>query len=658
MCGITGIFHHATTSPIPIESLKKMVAILKHRGPDESGIYIDDHVGLGHTRLSIIDLSGGKQPLSNEDGRYWIVFNGEIFNYVELITELEKRGHHFATRSDTEVIVHLYEELGIDCVSQLNGQFAFAIWDRREKELFLARDRVGIRPLQYAIAGGAFVFSSEIKSIMLAPSVNRQIDPIGLDQTFTFWTTLPGRTIFKDIYELKPGCSLLVSSAGIRQQTYWTIPYVPRNLHVHDSPQELTEKVRALFTDAVRIQMRADVPVGAYLSGGLDSSGITTIIARQFNSAVNTFAVRFEESAFDEGQHQSVMADFLKVNHMQITATNDLIAETFPDVVWHCERPLLRTAPVPLFLLSKFVRQHNIKVVLTGEGADEVFGGYNIFREALIRAFCGRQPQSAIRPGLFRQLYPNIFKDSRSKETLKSFFGQQLNEADSPLFSHMIRWSNTARIKTFFSEWMQQSVKSYDGYQEVIESLPSDFSNRDTLAKAQYLETMIFLSNYLLSSQGDRVAMAHSLEIRVPYLDHRLIEFMAAVPPVWKILGLNEKHLLKKVFSGIIPESILQRTKHPYRAPIQQTFFGPHRPEYVNDVLSDDALHNTNLFDGKKVNLLRKRIASSPVVSEVDGMAVAGIISMQLVYQKYIDHFPSDQIPAQNPTLCIDKRSN
>jgi len=658
MCGITGFFCFQGTRADAGDQLARMVSILHHRGPDECGMYLDHHVGLGHTRLSIIDLSTGQQPLHNEDETMWIVFNGEIFNYPELRVELENSGHQFYTQSDTEVIIHLYEEKGNACLDELNGQFAFAIWNTKTKQLFIARDRVGIRPLHYAIHNNTFFFASEIKSIFASHAVPREIDTVSLDQIFTMWVTLPGRTFFKNVCELKPGHYATVTEGSFVEKKYWEIPYCPKQDYLINSPQELSEAVHDLLIDAIRIQLRSDVPVGTYLSGGLDSSGISALVAKYFNTDVQTFGIRFEEADFDEGIFQKEMSLFLKVRHHELSATNQRIADAFPEVIRHCEKPLLRTAPAPLFLLSGFVREHGLKVVLTGEGADEIFGGYDIFKEALLRQFLSRQPQSSFRSLPFSCLYPDIFKNERAKKSLHIFFGASHDELQHPLFSHAIRWKNTSRIKLFFSEELKKSIGNYDVYDDLQSLLPNDFAKRDCLAKAQYLEIFLFLSNYLLSSQGDRVAMAHSLEIRVPFLDHRIIEFMARVKPLWKILGMNEKHLLKKALKGTLPDTIVKRTKHPYRAPIQQSLCSTHALDKVQDALSESSLKQCGLFDPAKVKHLLDKLYMANTVNEVDGMALAGIYSSQLLYSYYIDQW---SVPGNNglkPVVLVDKRRN
>lgn len=657
MCGIAGIYHVDGSDGVCLETIKNMTAVLRHRGPDESGVYIDQYVGLGHARLSIIDLSSGVQPIHNEDKSMWIVYNGEVFNYVELKRDLQSKGHRFYTTSDTEVVLHLYEEEGPDCLSKLNGQFGLAIWDAKEKALFLARDRLGIRPLYYTVAGGNLIFGSEIKAIFMNEDVRRQIDPVAMDQIFTFWTTLTPRTAFVDICELPPGHYLKASEGGLALRKYWDIPLYERCDQLDSPPREICRRVQELLQDAVRIRLRSDVPVGCYLSGGLDSSGIASLVVKNFDSDVRTFGIRFDARDFDEGRHQSLMVSRLNVNHTDLRAASERIGTSLPDCLWHCEKPLLRTAPVPLYLLSEVVRKSGYKVVLTGEGADEVFGGYNIFREAKVRRFWARYPDSKSRPELVGKLYPYIFDNPRLKRTLQSFFARGLDQTDDPIFSHFVRWENTGRIKTFFSQETTEAIGQYDGYQQVRESLPQSYSRADDFSKAQYLEMAIFLSNYLLSSQGDRVAMANSVEIRLPFLDPRIVDFAARVPSKWKVLGLREKHILKRSFEGVLPAEITSRPKNPYRAPIRTSLLNNASAEYVADALSPRSLKEAGLFDGGKVTRLLRKAQSTDHLSEIDSMALMGILSSQLIHGQFVRDFPAKPVESVSPTLVVDMRS-
>lgn len=641
MCGIAGILNIDSKRAFEENLIFQMVSALNHRGPDESGVYIDKNIHLGHSRLSIIGLTTGTQPITNEDESLWIVYNGEVFNYIEIKQDLEKRGHHFKTTTDTEVILHLYEELGPDCLSELNGQFAIAIWDSGKKELFIARDRVGICPLYYTFQNGRFIFASEIKAILLDPGVQRNIDLKSLAQVFTCWTTIGARTIFKDIHQLCPGHLMVIKNGkgSMVQRPYWKLPcYMPEQ-QWSGTQEEAAEKLRYLLEDAVRLRLRADVPVGAYLSGGLDSSIITSIISRKFNNRLKSFSLGFEEKSFDEGAYQSEMVAYLGTDHHQTYISNQHVRDFFSTVIGHCEIPVLRTSPVPLFILSGLVEQSQIKVVLTGEGADEVFGGYNIFKEAKIRSFWARHPQSQCRPLLLERLYPYIFKNpSRGRAFLQKFFSVNEKDLIDPLMSHQKRWQNTGKCMTFFSNDVLTELESFDSLDDLHKRLPEDFGKRDVFSRAQWLEMDIFMSNYLLSSQGDRVAMAHSVELRLPFLDHRIIDFAARLPAKWKINGLKEKFILKKAYENQLPQNIVNRPKQPYRAPIGQAFFEQGKTS-LNDHMNLNRLANANLFNVKKVtNLFEKYIKQGHgPVSEVQNMAIVGILSTQMIHDQFIE---------------------
>ena len=637
MCGITGILNLENDSPISESSLRQMLGMVRHRGPDGFGIYLDDDVGLGSARLSIIDLSGGDQPISNEDGSLWIVFNGEIFNYIELRPPLEARGHRFSTQSDTEVILHLYEDYGPDCLKHLNGQFALAIWDVNQRCLFLARDRLGIRPLYYARHNGKLVFGSEIKCLFAAgvPSV---IDPLSLDQIFTYWSTLSPRSAFQNICDVPPGHYLLVQDNRLSVQRYWMLDFTP-NPGAYRSEQEYLDEYEHLLVDATRIRLRADVPVGAYLSGGLDSSTIAAIIRNYTDTPLDTFSISFSDPEFDESQFQQQMAQFLGTQHQVVYARHSDIGEIFPQVIWHTEGPILRTSPAPMYLLSGLVRENNYKVVLTGEGADEFLAGYDIFKETMVRRFWARRPESSLRPLLLRRLYPEITRLPNSNAYLSSFFGEGLEEIESPQYSHAIRWRTTSRAKRFFNEALRNADESALAREDAQIPYPAGFEQWHPLNRAQWLEATIFLSQYLLSSQGDRPAMAHSVEGRFPFLDYRVVEFSNRLPPQLKLFALKEKYLLRRLSSKWLPQEIWQRRKRPYRAPIHRSFFGARTPEWVLEMLSPGWLRAGGFFKPEAVNQLVQKLNSGKPLGETDDMALAGILSTQLVFQQFVADF-------------------
>lgn len=638
MCGIVGIYNHSIPLSNPETLVKRMLARIEYRGPDESGIYINNHIALGSVRLSIIDIRSGQQPLASSDEKYWIVLNGEIFNYIELRSDLKRLGYHFQTESDTEVLLYTYLAFGTECLNKLNGQFALAIWNNETGELFLARDRVGIRPLFYTWTQKSLIFGSEIKTLFEHPDVEAKIDPVSLSQVFTFWSTLTPRTVFKGIYELPPGHFMKVSGKDIQIKPFWSLKFpVDHESYFKGSLDDAADELEKLLTDAVRIRLRADVPVAAYLSGGLDSSATTSLIKKVAPNTLQTFSIGFEDREFDETSYQQEVSKYLDTKHTAFTCTREDIGNYFPQVVWHSEIPVLRTAPVPMFCLSKKVKESNIKVVITGEGADEMLAGYDIFKEAVIREFWSRQPNSKYRPLLLQKLYPYLAQfQGKNKSMLKFFYGYQLQDTSSPFYSHLLRWRNTSNIQTYFSEEMRLTQNGYDYYDEVRKMLPVGFDQYNQLSKSQWLEIAIFMSSYLLSSQGDRVAMANSVEGRYPFLDYRVIEFAATLPSDYKMHGLNEKFILKRMMRNKLPDIVLKRPKQAYRAPIASSFLSSPAREYALDLLSEEGIRQTGIFSFPSVQKLINKVSSGGLVTEMENMALAGIISTQILYHQYI----------------------
>jgi len=642
MCGIAGIFNLENRDPVAEHDLRRMLGTIRHRGPDEFGIYLDGMVGLGNARLSIIDLSGGQQPISNEDGTMWVVFNGEIFNYVELRPELEARGHRFTTSCDTEILLHAYEEWGAKCLERFNGQFAFAIWNTHDRSLFLARDRLGIRPLFYAEQGARLVFGSEIKAILASGMVGAEVAPAALEQVFTFWCPISPATIFKGIRELPPGCCLEARGSSVQVRRYWELefPEVIRDARERvPTGEEEAEQLADLLIDAAKIRLRADVPVGAYLSGGLDSSLIACIIRKFTSNHLDTFSIAFDDAKFDESAWQLEMAKFLGTDHQVVRAAHADIGRVFPEVIWHTEVPIVRTAPAPMYLLSKLVRDAGYKVVLTGEGADEFLAGYDIFKEAKVRQFWAREPGSKLRPLLLKKLYPDISGLSKNTGSfLAAFFREGLTDADSPFYSHVVRWRNGRRNTRFFSDALKSAL---NGAADAVlkEMIPGRFGRWAPLCRAQYLEIRIFLSQYLLSSQGDRMGMANSIEGRFPFLDYRVVEFCNKVPPKLKLRGLAEKYLLKQIGRKWLPAEIWQRPKRPYRAPIHRSFFNEAAEDYVGEMLSPESIQKSGYFKPEAVAHLLQKVRLGAGLGETDDMALAGIISTQLLHRQFIEHF-------------------
>ncbi len=710
MCGIVGVLDWSGEHPPDIGLLRRMLGIIRHRGPDEFGLYVDREVGIGCARLSIVDLHTGQQPIPNEDESLWIVFNGEVYNHPELRAQLEQAGHHFSTHSDTEVILHLYEDLGPKCLQRLNGQFAIAIWDTRNRELFLARDRLGIRPLFYTLLPQGLVFGSEIKALLLDSRVEARLDPYALAQAFTFWAPLASRTVFQSILQLPPGhymqiCADTPTPIGRRSPTpvgrrsptepptptrYWSLAFPEAGTEGQISEEESAEQLRDLLSDATRLRLRADVPVGSYLSGGLDSTFIATLVRQHTPEALCTFSIAFEESAFDERAYQEIATAFLSTDHCRTECTNADIGQIFPEVVWHAETPLLRTSPAPMYLLSRLVHDNNIKVVLTGEGADEFLGGYNIYKEDKTRRFWARQPDSTCRPLLLRRLYPYVADLSRGGDAyLAAFFRQGLMGVDQVGYSHQLRWRNTARLQRLFSAGLRKTLEGYDPVGEFLASLDSTLPGWSPLAQAQYIEVVTFMSPYLLSSQGDRMMAANSVEGRFPFLDHRVVEFSSRLSPHFKVRGLQEKYILKKSAQGLLPPQVWQRSKQPYRAPIHSAFFAPPSSppmggkegglppmggkegglppmggmkggSYVEALLSPEAIQASGIFNPDAVARLARKCRTGARVSEGDDMALVGVLSTQLLHHLFVEplteNIPPQPVQEANPVrICRGK---
>lgn len=646
MCGIAGIWSGPGAAPPRRAEIDAMVATLHHRGPDGRGALVDGSIGLGHARLSIIDLAGGAQPMGNEDGRIQVVFNGEIFNYVELRQKLMAQGHRFRTASDTEVLVHLYEQYGDDFVSRLNGQFAIALWDGVRQRLVLARDRVGIRPLFHARVAGRLVFASEVKALFALPGVARRLDAAALASTFTFWSVLPPGSVFEGVHSLPPGHLMTVDGQGSRTERYWDWP-LGDDARPAWSDARWADELQALLVDAVRLQLRADVPVGAYLSGGLDSSIITTIIRRYTDTPLRSFSLTFEDAEFDEHVHQRALVDRLGTEHSSIQANKAAIAAAFPRMVWHAEAPVVRTAPAPMMLLADSVRAAGYKVVLTGEGADEAFGGYDLFKEAAIRRFVARAPDSRWRGALLARLYPYLaHSPAGGRAMTQAFFGSGLEQSASPWFAHMLRMGTTRRVLPFFREDWRSRLDAFDPHAALEAMLPSDFARWQPLQRDQYVEAHTLMSGYLLASQGDRMAMAASVEARYPFLDHRVLEFACRMPARLKLCGLHEKVLLKRAFASQLPASIVRRTKQPYRAPDSAAFFvGGRLRDETAELLDRCSLDDAGLFDPAAVAKLAEKCRAGRAIGFGDNMAFVGIVSTMLLHRQFVRAPAAQAVP-------------
>ena len=647
MCGIGGIANLSAVEPPSREALERMAAALDHRGPDDRGVYRDAGGGLAHTRLSIIDLDGGHQPLCNEDGSIWCAFNGEIFNYLELRAELVERGHRFRTRSDTEVIVHAWEQWGEGALERMSGQWAFALWEPGPRRLTLSRDRLGIRPLYHAVHAGRVIFASTVRALFAGePALSRELDPDGIDETFTFWSVVPPQTVFRGVSELEPGHVRIYQGDRVRDRAYWT-PRFPGSFA--GSIDDAAEAVDAALERATALRMlRADVPVGCYLSGGLDSSLTAAMALAARGEGFHTFSLRFADAEYDEGRYQQQMVERLGSIHHEVIVERADIARVFPEVIAHTERPILRTAPAPLFLLSERVRDAGIKVVLTGEGADEVFAGYDLFREGKIRRFWARRPESQLRPLLLERLYPYMRRSPvRQRAMARSFFGIGLEAWREPGFAHQTRWRTTAALKRLLSPEM---ATGRDPIAALGASFPAELASWSPLAQDQYLEMRTLLAGYLLSSQGDRMLMSHSIEGRFPFLDRDVVELASTLPDRYKLPVLDEKHVLKRIARRRVPAEILDRKKQPYRAPDVLAFTGDGAPGWIDEVLDPRAIRDAGVFRPEAVERLWRKCrsrAGAGQVSNSDNMALVGVLSTQLVHETLIRRAPDVRRPAR-----------
>jgi len=601
MCGILGILGFEPNEGNRTKAIMKMTSTLQHRGPDGFGYYISPDIALGQTRLSIIDLSTGDQPFTTENSI--IIYNGEVYNYIEIKQELERKGVRFKSTSDTEVIVRAYEFYGEECLTKFNGQFAFLIWNKEKKELFAARDRFGIRPLYILDHKGSYYFSSEMKAFDTIQNYNRQFDIDGLFEHALFWNTTADTTVFKNIRSLPGGTFVLFKQGKIAvEKKYYEIG---QNNSFHPkSYNEAKEEFNSLLNDAVKLRLRSDVPVGAYLSGGIDSSVITHLIHKNKPDRLKTFSITFENKEFDESQYQKEMIQKINSDHIFINITNKKIDDALPQAVYHAERPIFRTAAVPLFLLSEKVRENNIKVVLTGEGADELLYGYDSYKELKMLKFWSKFPNSKLRPLLIKKLYPHLnhYNNNDMYGLMKMYYEGFLGDFENPLASLNIRIHNNKAIENYFNNTYNISFQKEAIINNLEKTLPSNYNSWDIYQKNQFLEMKTLLSGYLLSSQGDRMSLAHSIEGRYPFLDHRIVDSLFYINDEYKMKGLSQKHLLRDSYAGKIPDSIINRPKKPYIAPDLSSFFREGKPtENTSFFLNDTIVKDYGIWDPKYV---------------------------------------------------------
>jgi asparagine synthase (glutamine-hydrolysing) len=625
VCGIAGIIRWDGRQ-VREDEIRSMCGVIAHRGPDDEGVYIGEGVGIGMRRLSIIDLDNGYQPISNEDGTIWIVFNGEIYNYRELRRDLEKHGHTFRTASDTETIVHLYEDLGARCVDRLRGMFAFAIWDTRKRQVLLARDRLGIKPLYYCQRDGELLFSSEVKPILQVRDVERSLDWESVGHLFATLATPPTRSIVKGISKLEPA-RIAIASQGrdIRIERYWDVDFEPNERATED---ELVEELREKLAESVTLHQVSDVPVGAFLSGGLDSSAIVAMMSRPAGVQLKTFSIGFAEASHDELPYAREVAARFGTDHYDLVLRPDVV-QIVEDLTWYLDEPFGDSSAIPTYMVSKLAAEH-VKVVLSGDGGDELFAGYDKYlvegRERTLDRIPAPIRKTAAAIGT---LLPPGMRGRRFLRHLALDGPKRYLDS-----STMFRADEMRRL--FRPEALTQIAASHpwsrslDGWRE---------QGGDWLAAAQYNDINGYLPLDILT-KVDRMTMAHSIEARPPLLDHKLVEFAATVPARFRLRDGTTKYIFKKAMRGILPDSIIDRRKHGFAVPLARWFRGE-LAGFSRDVLLSTTCRDRGIFDMTSVERLFQQNDRG---RDLD-LQLWTMLSFELWCRRFLDATAADAAP-------------
>lgn len=601
MCGIAGYIEREGTAQIQetdvsqADILDRMCRVIRHRGPDDQGTLVTpDGVALGMRRLSIIDLAGGHQPISGCNGAVTVVFNGEIYNYRDLQSELEARGHSFHTHSDTEAIVHAYEEYGIECVNHLRGMFAFALWDAPRRRVFIARDRVGKKPLYYTLTPrGTLVFGSELKSLLEHPEVEREISPEAVDAYLTLGYVPDPLVIFRGIHKLPPGHHLTFENGHLTVREYWDFHYQPVSEVRRE--EDYLEELRALLGEAVRIRLIADVPLGAFLSGGVDSSTVVGLMARQTDRPVKTFSIGFHEDSYNELKYARVAAERFGTDHHEFIVTPD-ICDIVDELVWHFDEPFADSSAIPTYMVSKLAREH-VKVVLSGDGGDELFAGYTRYVTDRRRDQFAMLPRS-LRQGVMQPLSHALPYGARGKNYL---YNVALDPVDRYLDSVSV-FSQLNKPSLYTKDFRGQLNGTGQNVQEMFHAYAAKVSTGESLDKLLYLDSKTYLPGDILT-KVDRMSMAVSLEARVPLLDNKLIDFVTTIPASLKMKGLETKHLFKKAIAEIVPAEILHRPKQGFGVPVQQ-WINQQLRERMHETLTETRTQQRGYFEARHVKRL------------------------------------------------------
>ena len=627
MCGICGKVEFDSQAQSSPALLKRMADQLVHRGPDDEGYYAKGPAGLGFRRLSIIDLGGGHQPLSNEDGSIWIVFNGEIYNYQDLRALLISKGHSFKTQSDTEVIVHLFEEYGFDCVQKLRGMFAFAIWDSVNKTLFLARDRVGIKPLYYYLGSDFLSFASEMKAIFVDPAVQRRVDPQLVDRFLTYYFVPGPATLLRNFFKLEPGHWLSVHDGRVQIKRYWDIDFQPADDHKSESALE--EQIVNTLDDSVQLHMISDVPVGFLLSGGVDSTALLSLASKKENRPISSYTIGFSHSGVvDERPFARLAAGRFGSEHHEISINAQEFAAFLPEYVWFMEEPVCEPASVALYYVSKLAKQF-VKVLISGEGGDEAFAGYHNYRNMLwlesIKRILG--PFRSVAAGGIEAIAQ--VSNSRMLQKYAPLLNADLESYYLSRISSPFQYFNQNPSPIYSAEMSARVDKAWSA--EITRSFMSRESGDGALGQMMYVDTKTWLPDDLLI-KADRMTMANSIELRVPFLDHKVLEFAARLPANLKVRGWKMKYLLKRALAKHVPTEILHRRKVGFPNP-SVSWLACDLKDLVADILLDPKSLSRGYFRKKAVeNLVERNAQSKRYTAEIFSLVV-----LELWHRIFVD---------------------
>ncbi|WP_186400368.1 asparagine synthase (glutamine-hydrolyzing) [Stappia sp. P2PMeth1] len=629
MCGIAGFLSAAPLSGDQGARIRAMLAAIAHRGPDGAGYVVDDGFAMGTVRLAILDPAAGLQPVSDESGRYWLCYNGEVYNYRELRETLVSLGHVFRTGCDTEVVLRAWIAWGPDCLTRFNGGFAFALYDRERQELFLARDKYGKRPLFLARHGETILFASEMKAFLAVPGFRFEQDPQQLAAILGQWTPLPHQSGFRGIESLPMGEWARVREGRIERFAYDTLSFAPTEAVASEG--DAIERIRERMTDAVSLRLRSDVEVGVYLSGGVDSAIVAALARELTPHPLSTFSVEFEDTEFDESAEQRLVAEHLGTRHHARRISHADIAEACPEAVYHAEVPAFRSAFIPMFLLSQRTREAGIKVILSGEGADEAFLGYDLFKETLLRAAWNELPED-VRRSRLEQLYPHLAHyGPKDIAAVTGLYHQFSAEKMPGLFSHELRFQNGQ----FSARLLNAPSDPFAEISALVAGSP-EFGSMSAVEKAQWLEYKTLLPGYLLSTQGDRMSLAHGVENRCPFLDPSVIGLAASVNLRFDD-GFTEKRLLREAFRDRLPGAVADKRKFPYRAP-DAAAFAARRPDYLDLVLSESELANLPFLNAKFAQRLATKVLTKPAeeVSTKENQTFLFLLSIALLDRFFV----------------------